>query len=898
MRLFHTVLSRTVGAVAALLLLCASISQAQWVDAPSFNSDIWASTGQYYDGKLYMFGGVSNGQLTTASWTLNLASSDPQWTNGAALPGTLFYHSSATLDDKIYIFGGLVNNQTFSQAIQAFNPSTNLFSQAGALPRPAWQAATVASGSKAYIIGGITVANNRAVYTQNMLVFDGATGGVTEIQNGAPYAGYNQASTVIGNTVYVVGGEGGQNGGALNVAYMGTVNGNNINWTALPPLPVAMTRGVAGSLNGNLIVAGGISTTQGYRNAYVLKNNVWEPFYLTPATVAYPTMINNGDSPYLIGGGNNPNVWVAEEGSPVAVANYGQENIFASLQVGGQTSEGVAVTNGGVIPLTVDATIPSEASWLTASSQDFNAGATGNFNFTINASSLAEGTYNTTATLNTNDANNPTHDVNVYLYVGDPGVDQETRVVFEEGSGDWCGFCPDGHRRMKQVEDQFGEKVIALSYHGGSNNEPLMINEGTQIVSGLGLGGWPNGAVHRITFPGETAPMVNRGQWAGYVQQVLSAQPIAPAAIEVEDYNFDPTTRTVTAKVHVTTAVWTAPEVLRLNAVIKQQGIMTRQVEYGTPSGTVTHPSYEQPHTVRQVWPNAIGRSFVPDAGQLAFGNVPPGTTMTQEIEFTVPASTGLANIAIDPAESQIVFFAHLNDGRNYGPVLQGYERDLEGQTTMGPSLSVDWGTTSKEFDAGKAGEYTFTVTNNRSEAAEIIINRAKNDLPSGWSSEICVATNDCDDGNVNYTIPGDGTHTFTLKINSTEGEVSETGTVRLVIQGPDDFLTDETYTGTSKIGIGSVSVPGEVDGLTMTSITPNPASSVARIDVAIPVGAETSLEIYTIGGEKVATLFEGRLEAGMRQIDADVSTLESGKYVIVLTSGDKKVSRTMTVVH
>ena len=83
-----------------------------------------------------------------------------------------------------------------------------------------------------------------------------------------------------------------------------------------------------------------------------------------------------------------------------------------------------------------------------------------------------------------------------------------------------------------------------------------------------------------------------------------------------------------------------------------------------------------------------------------------------------------------------------------------------------------------------------------------------------------------------------------------------------------------------------------------MRSITPNPASSVARIDVSIPVGSQTTLEIFTIGGEKVATLFEGRLEAGMRQIDADVSALESGKYLLVLKSGEKKVSRTITIVR
>ena len=907
MRLFHRLLSRTVGVGAILLLLCASISQAQWVGAPSLLPSnppgLWGASGEYYDGKIYVFGGFSDGQFTTASWTLNVAGSAPSWMQGTRMSETNYFSSSAVLDDKIYIFGGLVNDNTPNTAVQAFDPSTTSFSQPTELPRPSWRAVTVGIGSKAYIIGGVTLRNSQPIYTQSMLVFDATTDNVTEITTGAPYSGYDQAATVIGDTIYVVGGRGGETGGTLKLAYMGRVSpdGNSINWTPMADLPSAMALGVAGSLNGKLIVAGGISIVPGYRSAYLYDydNDKWEPYYLTPVTdLASPIMTGDGDTPYLIGGSNNNMVWKATEGEPAPVAIYNQDNIFASVLTDGMTDrimtiEGVSITNGGVVPLSVSVSIPPEAKdWLSASPQDIAPGSTSDFDFSIGASSLGYGMYNATATLTTNDMGNSTHDVNVFLYYGDPGVDQETRVVFEEGSGDWCPWCPAGHEVMKEVEEQFGEKVIVLSYHGGSPDEPLMISEGTQILNALQLSGWPNGSINRITFPGESGPMVGRGRWAEYVGEVLTTQPTAQptgqASIEVEDYNFDPNSRRVTATVNVTTAVWTSYERLRLNAVIKEQGIYTRQADVNG-----THPSYEQPHTVRQVWPDAIGRRFRSDTA----GHIPPGTTLTQKVEFTVPASSGYDNIEIDPANSQIVFFVHRNDGSNYGEILQGYERELEGQPTPGPSLSIDWGTTAKEFLSGETAEYNFMVTNTRSEPADITITRAENNLPSGWSSEICTGTNDCNDATtVNYTIPVDGSHTFTLKVKSKRAETDETGEVRLVIEGPSDFRAEETYT--SSTTVSSVAVPGEIAGLSMTSITPNPASSVARIDVSIPVGAETSLEIYTIDGEKGATLFEGRLEAGMRQIEADVSALESGKYVLVLTSGEKKVSRTMTIVH
>ncbi|MGE3802011.1 MAG: kelch repeat-containing protein [Candidatus Kapaibacterium sp.] len=896
MNVFHKVLSRTVGTLAAFLFLCVGIAQAQWVDVASFPSDRWAATGQYHNGKIYVFGGVTNGQLTTATSILDVAGSS--WSSGPALTGSRYYASSGVANNKIYIFGGLVNSQSFSTAITSFDPASNQFAQAGTLPRGSWQAASVSVGSRIYVFGGVTVSNNQAIYTQSMLVFDAATGSITDVPNGAPYAGYNQAATVIGNTIYVVGGEG--NGG-LTTAFKGTVDGNgNISWTAIANLPAVVSRGAASSINGKLIVAGGVSAAEGYRGSYIYNEgtNTWAPYYLTPATAVYPIMKGDGQTPYLIGGSGNAKTWKGTEGAPVAVANYNQDAIFASLLPGGQTTQGVSITNGGVVGLQVSSTIPTNAqTWLSATNQTVAAGATTNYNFSINASSLAAGTYNTTVMLSTNDASNPTHEVNVYLYVGDPGVNQDSRVVFEEGSGDWCGFCPDGHRVMKTVEDQFGEKIIALSYHGGSGTEPLMVAEGPQIVSALGLPGWPSGSINRVRFPGESAPMVNRGSWASYIQQYLNSQPKALAQLEVEDYSFDPQTRIVSATVHVTASIWTAPEQLRLNVVTKQQGIFTTQVEYNTPSGTVTHPSYEQPNTVRHVWPNAVGQSFVPDAGQLAFGNVPPGTKMTQEVEFTLPQSTGTGGYAIKPEDCEIAFFVHVNDGTNYGPVLQGFQRDLEGEPVVGPAISVDWGNASQEIVAGGTATYSFTVTNNRSEPAQITINRSNVNLPAGWTSEICTSTTECDDANnVTFTIPGDGTHMFYLKVISANGEIGESGTLRLIIQGPGDFLADQTYETSSKTS--SVAVPGEVGGLSMTSITPNPASSVARIDVSIPVGGETSLEIYTVGGEKVATLFEGRLEAGMRQINADVSALESGKYILVLKSGDTKVSRTMTIVR
>ena len=227
--------------------------------------------------------------------------------------------------------------------------------------------------------------------------------------------------------------------------------------------------------------------------------------------------------------------------------------------------------------------------------------------------------------------------------------------------------------------------------------------------------------------------------------------------------------------------------------------------------------------------------------------------------------------------------------------ILQAQQRELESEFVAGPAISVDFGDSyTKTINPEQTATFDVVVTNNTSEPASVTLTRGTNSMPSGWMSEICTGASDCNDADVvTFTIPGDGSHTFNLKVYGANAE--QTGEVLLVVTSGDVTLQQEFTVNT---GTASVRVAGESNGLSMGTVTPNPASTVARVEVTIPTAAETTLEVFTTSGEKVATLFQGRLESGTRQINADVTGLESGKYVLVLTSGETKVSRTLTVVR
>ena len=892
MNFFHRITLRVVTAVAALLFIGAGVANAQWADGPNIPpaNDRWSFSTSYYDGKIYAFGGVGGNALLNSTSILDVSSGATNWQNGPLMAQGIYRHTSAVLNDRIYIVGGQTSGTQYSIAVNSYDPANGSFRAETALPRASAQAASVSIDGKIFVIGGVTISNNRAVFTNSTLVFDGTSW--TDIPNSAPYSGYDQMATVIGNTVYIAGGQ----GQAGLAAYKGTVNGNNIAWTRIADIPVVIAGGGMSAVDGKPMIAGGISSEPGYRGAWILNEatNKWDPYYSTARTLAYSSFDGDGTTPYLMGGQGSNATLKVEQKRELAIAEVNQNAVYMSVRSGSQTSMTIPVFNAGIINLDVTSTVPGDATWLTVPNASVPGGTSSSVSFRANASELDEGTYSTTVTLATNDANNANIDVNVYLYVGDPGIEQESKLVLEEGSGDWCGWCPNGHDKIKEGKAVYGDRLIVLSYHGGSTTEPLMISEGVNILSRLGLGGYPNAALNRTTLGGNSGPMVGvstqGNAWKDLMDLYAQAQPKALADMTVENYNFNPETREVTADVTLKVGQWVNPDQLYLTAVVTQEGIYTRQVDYV--SGD--HDSYEQLDAVRHVWPNATGSKVTVPQDQLAFNFAPPGATVTTQVRFTVPNMTGLGNFEIKPEDSYVTFLAHVNQGTTLGPVLQAHQTAMM-SGPAGPAISVEFPTTkTKSINSGETAEFKIGVTNNTSEAIEITINRAMNDLPSGWISEICTGPIDCDDaGTVSFSIPANGQHDFTLKVNGTSADGQ--GMVRLVFNGGE---VSEDATFTVNTAVSSVAVPGEVEGLSMTSITPNPAATVTQVNVTVPNGAETTLEVFSVTGQKVATLFEGRLEAGLRQIEADVTALQSGKYVLLLTSGDKKVSRTLTIVR
>jgi hypothetical protein len=86
-------------------------------------------------------------------------------------------------------------------------------------------------------------------------------------------------------------------------------------------------------------------------------------------------------------------------------------------------------------------------------------------------------------------------------------------------------------------------------------------------------------------------------------------------------------------------------------------------------------------------------------------------------------------------------------------------------------------------------------------------------------------------------------------------------------------------------------------DAVRLTS-APNPARRRATLRFTLPEAGPVHLSVYDVLGRRVATLVDGRREAGRHRVPLSVDDLSSGIYVGRLTVGNRVITRKLTVVR
>jgi hypothetical protein len=135
-------------------------------------------------------------------------------------------------------------------------------------------------------------------------------------------------------------------------------------------------------------------------------------------------------------------------------------------------------------------------------------------------------------------------------------------TLLEEGTGTWCGYCPDGSQKIQQAIEPVYPKAICVSFHNGDAMELTGDPFNSQFITGF-----PGATIDRKVWSG--TQNVNRGQWASSV----ATQDATTPNFQVDLLGlYDSVTRTITLTV-TGKALVALTGSYRINAYITEDSI-------------------------------------------------------------------------------------------------------------------------------------------------------------------------------------------------------------------------------------------------------------------------------------------------------------------------------------
>ncbi len=84
------------------------------------------------------------------------------------------------------------------------------------------------------------------------------------------------------------------------------------------------------------------------------------------------------------------------------------------------------------------------------------------------------------------------------------------KVLVEEFSGAWCGWCPDGADRLEKLIAENPNQVIGVTLHYG---DAMQISNYDDIKNKFGVSGYPSGMVDRVPSSQDGKVAMSRGYW-------------------------------------------------------------------------------------------------------------------------------------------------------------------------------------------------------------------------------------------------------------------------------------------------------------------------------------------------------------------------------------------------
>ncbi len=367
---------------------------------------------------------------------------------------------------------------------------------------------------------------------------------------------------------------------------------------------------------------------------------------------------------------------------------------------------------------------------------------------------------------------------------------QFRNVVLEEFTGIHCTYCPDGHKRAKQLAASYPGRVVLLNVHQGgyavpSGSEPdFRTPWGDALAGQSNLTGYPCGTINRHVFPGheQTAggTAMGRSQWAAVAPQILND--VSPVNVGASvSYNSMTNELTVTVEAYYTANAANATNFI--NVALKQDSI------WGPQTGAATYNpddwingQYNHLHMFRDFLTGQWGDTIT---------NTSAGSLFSKTYTITVPAD--FYGIPFDINNCEVVVYVT----ETTQEVLTGIQVPV-GATDNGnhaPFYGSFSNINNEVLDASNGNTVSFNMdfSPSLSGTNNFVVNLTS-DAPAGWTSNFAIGANTYTSQD---TITANGTSPIAITVNVTPNNTPKIATYTLSfwpVNDPANKVTQKMY--------------------------------------------------------------------------------------------------------
>jgi hypothetical protein len=405
---------------------------------------------------------------------------------------------------------------------------------------------------------------------------------------------------------------------------------------------------------------------------------------------------------------------------------------------------------------------------------------------------------------------------------------QTQRILLEQHTGAWCGWCVDGSYIMDQLQEEYPDQVIGVKWHNG---DAMAIPTQGQLGQALGLTGFPTGSISRTAFSdgqGGAVIMLSRGAWKQASEIVMNQEPLVDVKILAWSYNQQTNEVSVTLEA---TVLQDISNQLAFEALVCENNLSGpnssawNQANYlSGRAGYEDNPYYNQPNPIvgyvhEKVVRMQMAADIFGDVGSFP-ATVSAGSKYTHTMKKTLP------NVQGDPINMDNVFIV----GFVANKVLEGNAtvqilNAVTNEVNLGSVALAMKNSESSSAVVDPSSQHTFnlTVTNKYDEGRDFDI--SLQDVPEGWTatlskSKINLLPDASADISVTVTSPAQAAAADfgVYVVASEESSVNKKQALRVVNNNIVNMVVD--YTGTTDYAGFITQANGDYDPLVSVQFT------------------------------------------------------------------------------